>query len=194
MAEAPVLTQQEQEGFRRRILRLRQHLVGQHKMLSDQSRSSQGESLGELSAYDNHPGDLGTETFQRSRDGAALQMVAARLQQVEEALARLRAGLYGQCANCRQFIGRRRLEAMPETIYCINCAQQRMTDGPVDPGGRRRPVEEELLRPALARVYGFNEDQRVAYDEEDAWQDVARYGTSSSLPDPPGSENVDRTD
>ena len=29
---------------------------------------SQREAINELSAYDNHPGDLGTETFERAKD------------------------------------------------------------------------------------------------------------------------------
>ena len=41
---------------------------------------------------------------------------------VQEALDRIDDGTYGLCQNCGQPIGDARLEAMPETRWCINCA------------------------------------------------------------------------
>jgi DnaK suppressor protein len=45
-----------------------------------------------------------------------------RLACVHQALRRLEAGLYGQCAHCGGPIDKRRLEAIPEAITCIECA------------------------------------------------------------------------
>lgn len=41
---------------------------------------------------------------------------------VVDALRRLDAGTYGRCVECEQPIGAARLEALPETPLCINCA------------------------------------------------------------------------
>jgi RNA polymerase-binding transcription factor DksA len=41
---------------------------------------------------------------------------------VDQALHRLQAGLYGRCAHCGGQIDERRLEAIPEAITCIECA------------------------------------------------------------------------
>lgn len=42
---------------------------------------------------------------------------------------------------------------------------------------RERPVEEEVLRPP---IWGADDGNETSiYDGEDAWQDVAQYGTSS---------------
>ena len=43
------------------------------------------------------------------------------LQLVEEALARIREGSYGECVNCGNELNAKRLEAVPWTRYCINC-------------------------------------------------------------------------
>jgi DnaK suppressor protein len=57
----------------------------------------------------------------RSLAGSLEDQMAA----VREALDRLDNGTYGQCQNCGQPIGEARLEAMPETRWCINCAAGR---------------------------------------------------------------------
>jgi DnaK suppressor protein len=44
-----------------------------------------------------------------------------RLQQVEGALVRQRAGEYGECQNCGENIGFPRLKARPEAPFCLSC-------------------------------------------------------------------------
>ena len=46
------------------------------------------------------------------------------LQNVHAALARLDAGTYGKCVVCDRPIGLARLQAIPETPYCIEHAKQ----------------------------------------------------------------------
>jgi RNA polymerase-binding transcription factor DksA len=41
---------------------------------------------------------------------------------VKRALLRLHDGTYGLCESCGSEIGAARLEALPATPYCINCA------------------------------------------------------------------------
>jgi len=43
---------------------------------------------------------------------------------VDEALKRLRREEFGICQLCHQEIGRKRLEAVPWTPYCINCQEK----------------------------------------------------------------------
>jgi DnaK suppressor protein len=53
-----------------------------------------------------------------------LQETDARLlQEVEEALARVKDGTYGVCANCNQIISRARLKAVPWTRLCRPCME-----------------------------------------------------------------------
>jgi RNA polymerase-binding transcription factor DksA len=44
------------------------------------------------------------------------------LLQIDQALGRLKVGLYGQCATCGEDISTNRLQAVPYAVKCINCA------------------------------------------------------------------------
>ena len=54
----------------------------------------------------------------RSLAGSLEDQLAA----VQEALDRIDHGTYGSCQSCGEPIGDARLEAMPETRWCIRCA------------------------------------------------------------------------
>lgn len=44
------------------------------------------------------------------------------IRQIEAALARLAAGEYGFCTKCGAEIGEERLDLLPQTPFCRNCA------------------------------------------------------------------------
>lgn len=46
------------------------------------------------------------------------------LNQIDAALARLEAGVYGECVDCGEDIGVARLEANPKALRCIVCQQK----------------------------------------------------------------------
>lgn len=47
----------------------------------------------------------------------------SELRQIDNALARIDAGEYEDCALCGNAIGEKRLEALPYTDRCIRCAE-----------------------------------------------------------------------
>ena len=47
-----------------------------------------------------------------------------RLKEIEASLERLAEGVYGVCERCGGAIGEERLEAVPTTSLCIECAQE----------------------------------------------------------------------
>lgn len=49
---------------------------------------------------------------------------ARELKQIEDALARIRAGDYGVCEQCGQVIKKARLKAIPFTTLCVNCKEE----------------------------------------------------------------------
>lgn len=79
----------------------------------------QQDSLQELSSYDQHPADVGTETFEREKDLTILGSIEGELADVEHALQRLDAGTYGTCEACGKPIPDERLEALPATRFCL---------------------------------------------------------------------------
>ena len=56
---------------------------------------------------------------------ALREEMETRIAQLEEALERLDAGTYGTCESCGQAIDPERLEALPQTRLCIDCARKR---------------------------------------------------------------------
>jgi RNA polymerase-binding transcription factor DksA len=65
----------------------------------------------ELSSFDQHPGDSGTETFEMEKNVSLLEQVEDELQEIEVAFQRLERGTYGSCQACGRPIGDERLEA-----------------------------------------------------------------------------------
>ena len=66
--------------------------------------------------------------FQRSTKRMNKSMAVAnrrrhdlRLKQVEQALTSMERDEYGQCRKCEDPIGHARLEARPESPYCLDC-------------------------------------------------------------------------
>ena len=45
------------------------------------------------------------------------------LMQIDEAFERIKEGTFAVCANCGNTIGEKRLQAIPWTPFCIDCAE-----------------------------------------------------------------------
>nr|MDA8228950.1 TraR/DksA C4-type zinc finger protein [Desulfitobacterium hafniense] len=82
------------------------------------------DSLGEDSLVDNHPADIGTELYQRSRDIAAHDRLMHRVEAIDAALKRYEKGEYGICEHCGKKIPYERLELIPYTTVCTNCSRE----------------------------------------------------------------------
>ena len=79
-----------------------------------------GEGLTEeLADYDQHPADQGTETFEQELDETTLMILEEEELRVGEARKALAEGRYGICVECGKEIPPARLEAIPETIRCV---------------------------------------------------------------------------
>ena len=106
---------------RQRLADERARLDGVKSTFDDEGLTEQSEkdSVGELSSYDQHQADTGTETFEREKDLSILEQVEAELADVEHALRRLDDGTYGTCEVCGKPIPDERLEAVPAARLCL---------------------------------------------------------------------------
>lgn len=68
-----------------------------------------------------HPADDASEMFEREKNLSVLGTLQSSMDDIDNALAKLDAGTYGQCDNCGRPIGDKRLEAIPFAVYCIDC-------------------------------------------------------------------------
>jgi YteA family regulatory protein len=145
-------------------------------------QASQGEALAELSTYDNHPADIGTETWQRGQAVGLAQDCAHDLAAVADAEERLRRGTYGRCAACGQPIPAERLALLPEALYCTRC--QSALEAGRSWQGKPAPTraEEQVLSPPFGRSDRDGADA-TGFDGEDAWQALARFGSSNTAAD-----------
>ncbi len=64
-----------------------------------------------------------THVFEQQRDLALRDHERAQLALVEDALVQLDAGTYGTCRSCDKAIAAARLEAIPWSATCIDCAR-----------------------------------------------------------------------
>jgi DnaK suppressor protein len=98
-----------------RLLHAVEHLHGENS-------GSIEDELGELSAggVDNHMGDTASATYDRELDTGFEESAQHTLVEVEAALARMDAGVYGTCEACGDPIGAERLAAIPWARLCID--------------------------------------------------------------------------
>jgi len=160
----------------REVLQQERELALERIATSEQDGNivSERAQTGELSAFDNHPGDLATEVHDRGRDLALLNHDEETLGRIEDALHAMDEGRYGYCQICQEAIPLERLKALPESLYCIeHSPRQELND--------YRPVEEDLL----ATFRETSQDTKYAERDreeggEDAWHIVQSWGNSDS--------------
>lgn len=145
-------------------------------------KESQKERNKELSSYDNHPADQATDTFDRERETGFLDNDRVLLIKIRAALKLIEEEdkTYGQCQECGLDIDRERLNVVPHTLFCRDCAHQKEK-----PETKERPVEGEVI----TQFGDTSGEDNVAFDGEDTWSKVVQDGTSTSLGD--NNENLD---
>ena len=171
---------EEQTRYTELIESLREERKNSLETATELFNGDMRESLGELSLIDNHPADIATEVYERSRDVAQHDRLIHRVEAIDVALTRFEQGEYGVCEHCGHEIPFERLEALPYTTVCTECSREEEKEE--QHSLYREPVENELLNRPFSRTFNDGTD-RVGFDGEDSWQAVARYGTSDSAQD-----------
>ena len=122
---ASALKTDEVESFREVLKNLRSRLRGDVDQLTDEALHRNGaESSGNLSNTPLHMADVGTENYDQEFDLGLIENQQVTLDQVHEALTRADAGTFGLCVECNQPIAKPRLQAIPYTPHCIECARK----------------------------------------------------------------------
>lgn len=86
--------------------------------------TSEKYSSGELSSYDNHIADIATDVFMQDMQNSLTTHEKGKLYQVNLALDKIENGTYGICDMCKKNIDEDRLDIVPETNVCSNCAKK----------------------------------------------------------------------
>jgi RNA polymerase-binding protein DksA len=112
------LTQQQKHELRPKIERRRAALISELRADAERVR---GDRFEDLAGQAPDPGDESVATLITDLGHANMGRDLSELRALEAALARLRDGSYGICAECGGDIGFERLRANPAAVRCVEC-------------------------------------------------------------------------
>ena len=111
-----------------------------------------GEGQGVLDAAESSEADI-----QDDIEFALIQMKSETLNRIEEALARLDEGTFGNCFECGDEISERRLRALPFAVRCKDCEEAR------ELAERRERVQSAAsVGPSAGHELSAHPDSRVS--------------------------------
>lgn len=67
----------------------------------------------DISGYDNHPADIGTEVFMMEQDNGFKNRIKDTLYEIDSSLEAIKNGSYGICESCKREIDYERLKLLP---------------------------------------------------------------------------------
>lgn len=165
--------------FKQRLLSERSRYDKILKMMEENGQGEQDAGAsGELSNYDNHPADLGTEVFQITMNNAIKVNEEYNLSQIDSALERIEEGTYGICEVCHREIDNKRLEALPFARKCILCENKSNENI----NNNNRPIEEEVIGSPFGRKH-LNRRDDDEHEGMDYYHDLMKYGSADSPQD-----------
>ncbi|MEN6310946.1 MAG: TraR/DksA family transcriptional regulator [Acidobacteriota bacterium] len=114
---AKKMSKKEREDFRKTLLEKKETIVRKLSELTNESKEMETNVAQDVvdkaeTSY--------TKEFLLSLSDADRELLLL----IDEALKRLKREEFGVCQLCHQEIGRKRLEAVPWTPYCIECQEK----------------------------------------------------------------------
>jgi DnaK suppressor protein len=94
------------------------------RQLAELGATEDGELTGDVD-YGDGFADAAAATAERSEVLGIVQNMTKILADVDQALAKVADGTYGQCKACGKEIGAARMEFRPTSRYCVDCKKRR---------------------------------------------------------------------
>jgi DnaK suppressor protein len=113
------------------LLRLHRRLIAQR----DELRKKIADDLGVAYSSDDGINDIGETANHVEQTELHTQLAALEsreLRNIERSLVLIQQGRYGECEGCRKAIPIARLQALPFSLYCIECQRKAELDGSLD--------------------------------------------------------------
>jgi RNA polymerase-binding transcription factor DksA len=118
-------SEKDLEKFRHILEAISSRVRADASGMVEQVRAGTGGKGGsELSNAPFHLGDMGTDEFLYDMNATLLANESYIVTEAHEALDRIARGTFGICESCGQKIANARLEAIPYTRYCVECAEK----------------------------------------------------------------------
>jgi RNA polymerase-binding transcription factor DksA len=115
---APSFSSEELQELEDLLLNRRAFLLGNVQRLEDQAFRDGAE---ERSGVPIHPAELATDNYLLDMSLAFIENESGRLQEIDDALERLRDGSFGRCEGCDEVVAIERLRAVPYARFCVHC-------------------------------------------------------------------------
>ena len=113
-------TQRTWKRYYKLLIELRKHVKDELDLhTSETLKQSSKDNSGDLSGYGSHQADAGTDTFDRDFALGILSNEHDALNEIEEAIYRIKNGNYGICEETGKPIKKERLTAVPFTRYSL---------------------------------------------------------------------------
>ncbi|WLR45950.1 hypothetical protein LC065_09925 [Halobacillus litoralis] len=116
-----MLNDNQKQKFKDRLLEMKEEAEAQmEEYKEDQAKEDyENDRTGEISSVADHPGDQGTDQFERAKEQTFYEQAREKLMEVEDALQRMEEGRYGLSEKSGEPIPIERLEAMPTARYKV---------------------------------------------------------------------------
>ncbi len=119
-------TKEELEAYKKKLLLMRARLRGDVTSLSSKAdEKNKMVDSGSVSTSPIHLADAGSDNFDQEFSLSLVEIGSGRLKEINAALERIENGSFGICEECGVRITKKRLEAIPYTDVCIDCANER---------------------------------------------------------------------
>lgn len=115
-------SQTEPDDVRARLEELRAAAIRRAESL-DASFDGIVESTRDVATDDEHDPEGHTIAWERQQVAALRDETKATIAEIDAALDRLDAGEYGVCTDCGRPISAERLDVLPATPTCVECAR-----------------------------------------------------------------------
>jgi DnaK suppressor protein len=113
------MTARNGQLHRTKLLNLRARLTGDVSRMVD---AALNKDLGSVVRMPTDMADVATDAFEQELTLNLLGNEEEVLGQIDAALRRIEEGTYGQCEECGRGIPKARLDAIPYTPLCVECA------------------------------------------------------------------------
>ena len=111
--------------FKRILLVKRGLLAGNVNRMEDEAlRKNRQNASGDLSSIPIHLADIGTDNYEQEFALSLIQTEEEALHDIDEAIAKIAEGTYGQCEVCEKKIPKARLKVVPHARLCIECQRK----------------------------------------------------------------------
>jgi RNA polymerase-binding transcription factor DksA len=118
------MNKKDLKKFEQKLLAEKERILKQLGFTGEVLLHPQKELGGDLSSYSTHPGDQGSDTYQREIASALTTQESQTLLAIDAALKKISDGTFGKCEKCTSDIPKGRLEVVPYARLCIKCKKE----------------------------------------------------------------------